>query len=269
MSKSSFYKKVSLAFDDIVLGVKFTPAWLWLSWSDIQQRYKRSVLGPLWITLSLAVTVCFMGLLYSKILKIEIKEYIPFLTAGLINWALISTIILEGSTIFSSNEGLIKQVRLPFSFYIFRMLSRNIIIWLHNIVVLILVKIIFMVPIDFNILWLFISLPLVCVFGFGLSLLLGILTVRYRDLQQVMNSLVQLLFFVTPVIWMTKFIGNKMWVLKYNVFYYFMELLRQPFTGTNILSNGILGMAVLFTVGISIVSFVIFSIYRPKIAYWI
>lgn len=269
MKNAKFYKNIKLALLDIKEAFSLSSAWLWLSWNDIKQRYRRSILGPFWITLSLAITVFFMGILYSKIFKINIHDYMPYLTSGLVSWTLISTMILEGSTVFINNEAIIKQVYLPHSFHIFRMLSRNIIIWLHNLLVLMLIKIYFLLPIDFNILWIILSVFLICSFGFGFSLILGLLCARYRDLQQIIISMVQLLFFITPVLWTSAAIGTHAWILKFNIFYYYLELLRQPFNCHSIWQDWF----VLFPIAISIVTLligiIVFAKYRNRIAYWI
>lgn len=269
MKNTKFYKNIKLALLDIKEAFGLSSAWLWLSWNDIKQRYRRSILGPFWITLSLGITVFFMGILYSNIFKINIHDYMPYLTSGLVSWTLISTMILEGSTVFINNEAIIKQVYLPYSFHIFRMLSRNIIIWFHNLLVLILVKIYFWLPIDFNILWIILSAFVVCSFSFGFSLILGLLCARYRDLQQIIISMVQLLFFVTPVLWTGATLGEHAWVLEFNIFYYYLDILRQPFNCHNIWQAGF----VLFPIAISIITLIIgiivFAKYRNRIAYWI
>ena len=97
------------AFKDLRDGLNQRELWLSLGWQDIKQRYRRSVIGPFWITIATGVQAGAMGLLYSALLNIPLKEFLPYVTVGLIVWNLISASILEGSDVFIANEGLIKQ----------------------------------------------------------------------------------------------------------------------------------------------------------------
>ena len=84
-----------LALADIVDGARNYPVWWILAWQDIRQRYRRSVLGPFWITLTMMATIAGMGPLYAALLKIDARDFIPYLALGLIAWGLVSSIILE------------------------------------------------------------------------------------------------------------------------------------------------------------------------------
>ena len=103
------------AWRDLVDGLRRRELWLHLGWQDIKQRYRRSVLGPFWITIATGVTAVAMGGLYSKLFKLELSEHLPYVTLGLIIWNLINAAILEGADVFVANEGLIKQLPTPLS----------------------------------------------------------------------------------------------------------------------------------------------------------
>ena len=106
-------------------------------WTDILQRYRRSLLGPFWITLSAGAMIGGIGLLYSQLLKQPTADYLPFLAAGLITWFFISAVINEGCSVFIGAEHMIKQVRLPFTVHVLRVVFRNLVILLHNLLVLV------------------------------------------------------------------------------------------------------------------------------------
>ena len=100
---------VRLAFEDITGGLAMWRLWIRLGWNDILQRYRRSLLGPFWLTASMAIMVMMLGFVYSKIFAIPVAEFIPFLCVGLLVWAFISTIITEAGTLFTGSESYIKQ----------------------------------------------------------------------------------------------------------------------------------------------------------------
>src|SRR5579862_3469636 len=85
--KAIVYPKISqtkLAWLDIKEGLQKWPIWMMLAYQDIKLRYRRSVLGPFWLTLSMAITVYTMGYLYGHLFHIELKTYYPFLVAGML-----------------------------------------------------------------------------------------------------------------------------------------------------------------------------------------
>jgi ABC-type polysaccharide/polyol phosphate export permease len=120
---------------DLLSAVRKSSLWTALGWNDIRQRYRRSVLGPFWITLSMAVFITVLGVIYSNIFKIELRTYLPYLTLGYIIWGFVSTTTSESSIAFQESERIIRQIRLPYSIFILRVVWRNFIVFLHTIVI--------------------------------------------------------------------------------------------------------------------------------------
>ena len=98
MAKSTFYKKYYLAWDDMVDGLKSWRIWLLLAWHEVKLRYRRSTLGPFWITISMAITIYTMGVLYGHLFKMDLAIYYPFLATGILGWNLISLIVNPASS---------------------------------------------------------------------------------------------------------------------------------------------------------------------------
>ena len=128
-------KTMARAWGDLVDGFARRELWLHLGWQDIKQRYRRSVLGPFWITIATGATAVAMGGLYSKLFHLELSEHLPYVTLGLIIWNLINASILEGADVFVANEGLIKQLPTPLSVHVYRLVWRQMILFAHNIVI--------------------------------------------------------------------------------------------------------------------------------------
>src|ERR1700680_1773118 len=116
-------KTMTRAWGDLVAGFGKRELWLHLGWQDIKQRYRRSVLGPFWITIATGTTAVAMGGLYSKLFHLELSEHLPYVTLGLIIWNLINAAILEGADVFVANEGLIKQLPTPLSVHVYRLVG--------------------------------------------------------------------------------------------------------------------------------------------------
>ena len=129
-------KQFTLALKDIYEGTLGTHLWFHLSWMDIKQRYRRSTLGPFWITISTGIMLGAMGPVYAKLFNQPVGAYFQHLAISFIVWNLVSGQIIESCSAFISAEGLIKQIKLPLILHLNRMLSRNIIAFVHNIIII-------------------------------------------------------------------------------------------------------------------------------------
>ena len=131
------------ALVDLIKGARSFHLWGLLGWQDIRRRYRRSIIGPFWLTISMGVLVAVLSILYGALLRVEIADYAPFLALGFIVWTLISGFISEGCVAFTGAESIIKQVDLPLSVHVYRVVWRNLIIFFHNAAIFIVVAIIF------------------------------------------------------------------------------------------------------------------------------
>jgi lipopolysaccharide transport system permease protein len=216
---------------DLLSALKAWPLWTMLGWNDIRQRYRRSTLGPFWITLSMAVFIGVLGLIYSRIFHVNVEVYLPFLTAGYVTWGFISQVINESCMAFQENERIIKQIRLPYGLYVLRTVWRNFIVFLHTIAIFVPVALLFQVPAGFAD---FLVIPGVILLLANLSwigLMLAILATRYRDMQQMVVTVTQILMFATPIMWQASQLGGSYWIAEINPLYHFIELVRAPLLG--------------------------------------
>lgn len=253
---------------DITDGVKNINVWLSLSYFDISQRYTRTTLGPLWSTLSLGLIIFFLGIIYSTIFMQSIDSYLPYFGIGLIIWTFFSTIINEACSSFIAAEAIIKQMRLPLSIHIFRMISRNVILLLHNLVIIPCILIYFNIVPQFNLFEFLFSVTCVLISSIGLGLFFATFAARFRDVTFMTGSAVQLIFFATPIIWKPESAGARSWVFEYNPIYYLIELFRAPILGYDIPHNSYV-ITTIFTLLCITIGVVTFCKFRPKIAFWI
>ena len=253
---------------DLRDGIKKYPVWGVLAWQDIRQRYRRSVLGPFWITLTMMATIAGMGPLYAALFRINAHDFIPYLALGLIAWGLISTVILDGCLTFTSADSMIRSVRLPMSLYVFRMILRNLLIFAHNIVAFLPFAL--YLGIEPRWLWLM-ALPgvlIIAAAAFPVALILGILCARFRDLQQIVASIVQLAFFLTPIMWKPELLGNREYIATYNPFFVFIEVVRGPVYG-QMPSLHVYVAALLMVAILCAIAFPVFSRFHRRIAFWV
>jgi ABC-type polysaccharide/polyol phosphate export permease len=217
--------------DDLVGGFLAWPIWTRLGWNDIRQRYRRSVLGPFWITLSTAIFISFLGLIYSRLFGIDVATYLPYLAIGYIIWIFISSTTTECCSAFHENQAIILQRRLPFSIYIFKNLWRNNIVLAHNIILVVAIYLIFKINPGASILLALPGFFILCLNQLWLGIVLAIMNTRFRDVVQIVTSVVQITLFATPILWPVSRIGNARIIADINPVYHFIQLIRAPLLG--------------------------------------
>lgn len=260
---------LALVWRDLLRGFGDWRTWLLLGWNDIRQRYQRSRVGQFWITVSMLVNIAALGVVYSYLFRMSIREYLPSLAIGIIVWALISAMVTDACTVFTSAESYLRQVPMAKSIFVHRMLVRNLITFAHNIVIAPLLYLAFGIGPGWRVFLVPIGVALVTVNGFWLGLLVGSLCARFRDLPQIVNSFMQIAFFVTPVMWKPHQLPpNLSWVVDLNPFAALLTVIREPLLG------GVPDKtAYLISFGVTVVGFVItipfFARFRGRVIYWL
>lgn len=253
---------------DLFLSISQYRIWNLLALQDVRQRYRRSVIGPFWITLSMLISISALGVVYTRIFKISIEDYLPYLTVGFVLWNFISTIVLESTGVVIGAEGIIKQVKLPIGIYVLRMVWRNLIILIHHSPVVLIVLVYFNVGIS-TIIFLFpLALLLTIAFGIFLGYVLGIICARYRDVVQIVNSVMQVIFYITPVIWKADLLKNNRWLLELNPFYYFLEIMRMSLLNQQFELMPWIG-SIVITLILAVISMLIVHRTSSRIALWL
>ena len=261
--------QLALAVFDLVEGVRMRRLWGRLAWQDIRGRYRRSTLGPFWITISMGIMVGVLGVLYGGLFRMDTSIYVPRLTLGFVIWALISGLISDGCTAFISARDIIKQTRVPLSVHVYRMVWRNLIIFFHNAVIFAVVAALLSIRPGWTGLLAVPGMALLCLNGVWVGLLLGAFAARFRDVTPIIESIVRIAFFVTPIIWTPAQLPERVVLpMSLNPFYHVLEVVRAPLLGE--VPSLISWLAVLgVTVAGGLVTFVIYVRYRWRIAYWI
>jgi ABC-2 type transport system permease protein len=258
---------------DLRDGLARRELWLHLGWQDIKQRYRRSVLGPIWITIATGTTAVAMGGLYAKLFHLQLSEHLPYVTLGLIIWGLISASILEGAEVFVANEGLIKQLPTALSVHVYRMVWRQAILFAHNIVIYVIIAIIYPKPWSWADLTVIPALALILLNCIWVALVFGIVGTRFRDIGPLLGSVVQLLFFMTPIIWNDRTLaqqGAGRWgkVVELNPLLHYLDIVRAPLLGAQQELRHWLVVLVLTAIGWLLAAFAMRQ-YRSRVPYWV
>ena len=259
---------LKLGLEELKDGFTSHEQWLYMAVQDIKLRYRRSVIGPWWVTISTGVMVMMLGFLWSYIFGSDLENYLPFFAVGFVLWGWMSAQILDAAGGFVSFQGVIKQMRLPFPIFTFRCNVRQIIILAHNTVIIALV----LLFIGKGLSWMnLIAIPSLMLVQLNLTLLSIVVTIfctRYQDMAQVVNIGTQIVFFFTPILWQVETLKNRTYLAEINPVYHWIEIIRAPLLGhlpdVNNYLWSLASLVVLF-----LLATYYLGRYRSRIAFWL
>lgn len=258
----------SMAFRDLKLSLeRLSLAWA-LAWHDVVSRYRGSILGPFWITLSMGLMVLGIGLLYSQLFHISLREFMPFVAIGIVFFGTMTGIINEGCDTFVHASGMLSQTSLPMFTFVWRTVLRNVVNLLHHMVIIVAVLVIYGY-------WRTMNLP-VAVLGLlflllntsWISMLVAIASARFRDVPQIVISIMQFAIFMTPVFWKADSIPARHAVLVFNPFYHMLDAVRGPLLGSAVQPHSYLFLALMAVIGWAL-TFTVFALTRRRIVHYL
>jgi ABC-2 type transport system permease protein len=244
--------------------------WWTLTWQSIKSQYRRTYLGPWWITVQQVIFVAGLSLLFGLLLKQDLKTFVPYVTVGFIVFSWMTGMLQGGATSITANGAAIKTTPGPLSIYALKNFAGNTIQFAHDAIVIVAVLIIFQVQITWTIVLVPLGLAIIAINGIAIGLWLGPVCARYRDVGQLVTSLTRILFFFTPIFWVTTDLSNAQIaaLAGWNPLAYFLEFLRAPLLGQPLTTATIVGTFA-FTVANVLIALVHFSRTRERLAYWL
>ena len=221
-----------VALADFAEGVAAWRMWGRLAWQEIKRRYRRTTIGPFWTSLSLGIFIGVLGVVWAGLWNQDPKTYLPFLCAGMVAWNFVQANINDGCLVFVTGEPFIKQQACPYSLLAYSMVWRNLILFGHNVVIF--VAIAFYAPVNVNAATLLVipGVILNILNAIWIATILGVVCARYRDVQQVVASVMQISMFVTPIFFTPEQLGPGFRrFVDVNLLYHFVDVVRSPLLG--------------------------------------
>jgi ABC-type polysaccharide/polyol phosphate export permease len=258
------------AGQDLVRGFLRWDLWTRLGWLEVKRRYHRTVIGPFWSALSLGIFVAVFSAVGSALWGQKLGDYVPFLATGMVVWVMISNLINEAGTLFVAGAGIFRQTRFDYSVLVYALVWRNFIVFLHNLLVYVFAVLIFaphlLSPV---VLLVFVGLALLLLNLSWLGLLLASFCLRFRDMQQLITSLVQIAMFVTPVFWPPDSLQgiHRLLFVELNPLFHVIEIVRAPLIG-QVPEFQSYEVSVLVAVVGWLVTYLAFSRFRRRLPYW-
>ena len=255
-------------FDDLKQSILAYRLWTLLGWLEIRQRYARSRVGPFWLTISMGVMIGSIGIVYGTLFGQKMSDYLPFLSISLVMWTMFAQTIQEGSLAYINGGTYIRQAATPKLIYIFQVIWRNLVILAHNFIIVIILLVIYGVK-SWEVLPLFLpALILYILNALWIAMIAGLLSARFRDLPQIISALIQIAFYVTPIIYRPDALRRFSFIVELNPLAHLIDLVRAPLLGQ---VPSALTWAV--TIGMAIVGWTVALAmtgrYLKRIPYWV
>ncbi|WP_295544582.1 ABC transporter permease [uncultured Pseudacidovorax sp.] len=256
------------AWKDWWEGTRRIDIWWTLAWFDIVLRYRRSTLGPLWLTLSMGAMIGGMGPLYASLFGTELSKFFPHLALGIIFWTFFSVTVIDSGDAFINAQNYLKQGYFPVSMFVWRTQARSVIQFAHHIILFVPVALWTGISLSWAALMVIPAFVLLIVNAHCIGIGLGILCTRFRDVAQIIASVMQMLMFLTPVFWLPENLPDRAKYMLWNPLAQMLELLRTPLMGGVAHWHNWVGMGIWTVINIT-VACVLFARYRRRIVFWL
>jgi lipopolysaccharide transport system permease protein len=245
------------------------PIWLRIGLQDVRMRYRRSSLGIVWIFLNLAIMISAVGIVYGNLLGQDLSKFVPFLTIGLVTWGYLTSSIIEGGNAFVASEGYIKQIGLPLYVYVFRFFVSITVTMLVSLPAYFFVAFIYSVQFQWGALWALLGIFLLGLVSFIVIAIFAHINVRFRDATHIASAGLQVMFFVTPIVWPPEMLRlHKLkWVINFNPLYHLLEIVRYPLTRSEAATFTNYLVAIFMIIGLSMIAWLFTNRYNKRIAY--
>jgi lipopolysaccharide transport system permease protein len=249
-------------------GARYWRVWQLLGARELRQRYARSKLGQFWLVLSATFMIAAMSMAWSVLSSQPVGELLPFIGSGFVIWTYFSQAITDCTMIFVSHGNFYRNQRMNFSISIFSVIYKNTIVFAHSLIIVAGLILFFRVPVNWYDLQIVPALLLTWITMLWAGYVIAMICVRYRDVVQLINSWLLVLFFVTPVLWKPDSIppANR-FIADYNPLAQFVELLRNPFLGEPVSTYAWLS-ALAFALGGALIACPLIARYRQRVIFW-
>lgn len=259
---------VAAALDDFGAGI--ARPWLWynLAWLDIRQKFTRSLVGPLWLTVNIALFTGAIYFLFGASLGGGDPAYLAYVGLGFVLWSFINQVMNESGLVFVAAGEAIRNAVLPLSTQVLRLVCRNAIVLLHNVVVTMAILALLgkaAVPA-----WTVLpALALVLLAALACATLIGVIAARFRDVTQFVTNGMQLMFFLTPILWKPgPGFAASADLVRINPLAAFIDIMRVPLMGGKLDPVTVL-IAAATTAVLLIAATIAFALMRGRLVFWV
>lgn len=168
---------------------------------EIRGKYKGSFLGVLWSFVNPLLMTLVYAIVFPFLLRSTTPHYVTYLVIGILPWNWFTTIVAQGTTTFLSNAGIIKKVYFPREILPISVVTSGLV----NFLISLLIIALFLICSGIGFSWYIVFLPLIILIQYIFSLAVVFFTsaidVYVRDSEYIINFLIQMVFYATPILY--------------------------------------------------------------------
>lgn len=265
-------QNADLIFNDLYRSFSIARLWLALGWRDIRARYRRTVLGPFWTVMSAGVLIFSLGAVYSILWGVDLTGFLPYFSAGFISWSLIVANTNESCGAFLAGQDIIRSYKMPYAIHVLRVLWRNILVFGHSLTIHLLVLLFIGNGLSWTNLLFIPGLLLTVLNCLWVGIFIATVCTRFRDVMQVVASIMQVMFFVTPIFWPADRIASQpiaeFILVTANPLFHMVDVIRQPLIGMMPSTSSYIYLSVSLLVGLMMTIAVAGRFFR-RLSYWL
>lgn len=255
-------------FRELAYTLERTELWLFMAWIDIVLKYRRTTLGPFWLVIVSSISIGCIAALSTLLFKIKFGTSLPYIASGMIVWGYIVSLITDSCAVFISQGSIIKHVNVSLVSFGLRMFVRNTIILFHNLVVIAIILLCLQINVGWAILMLIPGFMIFAVTSLALSIIVGFICTRFRDVMQLITSIIGIFIFLTPIMWQPEMLGENAYLVQFNPFTHYVSLLRDPLLG-KMPSQITLSFTCAFSMLLLVFAGYLFNRYRKQLVHWL
>lgn len=255
---------------DVIRSLGLWHIWIRLGLQDVRLKFRRSAVGVGWIFLNLAVLVSSIGFIYANLLGQDTREFIPYLTIGMILWAYLTSSIVEGGNAFVHSEGYIRQISLPVYVYVMRFFVNASVTAAISMIAYVVVAIIYRVPLGAGTFYAIPGVLMVMTASLLFITIFAHLNARFRDIAHLASVGMQVLFYVTPVIFPARLLKARTelgWVVDFNPMYHLIEVVRRPLLTAAPADGLSYTVTLLVLAGLTVVAAIVIAMNQRRIVF--
>jgi ABC-type polysaccharide/polyol phosphate export permease len=261
--------RAAAAGGDVLEGVRRWRLWTYLAAESVKNQYRRTTIGPWWLTLQTFAFVLGLAVLFGSIFHQPQHDFLPYVACGFIAFSLLSGLTRAASQVFVESAGSIVSNRQPLSALVLQAVATETLTFLHNLVIIAGLAVFGYLSLDARTLLVVPAVALILVNGVALGLWLGPMVARFRDVGPLVVSILQMLMFFTPVFWDVHSLTDKARtaLLVWNPFAYLLQSFRGPLIG-DVTLGSFVGAVVVTLINIAL-AVAVFTRARSRIPYWV
>ena len=260
-------RDVAEALADLGQGFRLWRLWFELAYDDLRQRYRRTSFGALWVSISYLVFAVTIALIGSQMTGVELFPFMVYVAVGYLAWNFINASVTDGCTVFINTENWISGMRLPFSLFVYQSIAREVIIFGYGAIIAVGIILFTGHSLTWTALAALPALLLYLINAVSSHLLFGVLVTRYRDISQIIQTAMRVIFFLTPLIWTPSQAGGLREWLWWNPFTYFIDVFRAPIVDGIIPWDSWM-FCLIFSAVFGLIAFGLFAHFRRRIVFW-